>query len=188
MHRSEKVFTKAKKFLPERWLLGKEQLQAAAPDKCPATGSSSYSGGCPYLRAQALAAAGTAAGGTAAATASSPLAAALERLGASAAAAMGLERFASKPGEATPGVGAYAGQAVEPAPQGNHPEAFKPFGSGARSCPGRNLAMMEIRLFVIKVLSRYSVALAPGVIDPEEVTAETNRMDIYVSFNPRVAA
>ncbi|KAF8719446.1 hypothetical protein HU200_024163 [Digitaria exilis] len=57
-----------------------------------------------------------------------------------------------------------------------HPQAFMPFGLGARTCLGQNLALVEVKALVALVLSRFEVALSPGyrhapafrfIIEPE---------------------
>ncbi|CAL4901337.1 unnamed protein product [Urochloa decumbens] len=42
-----------------------------------------------------------------------------------------------------------------------HPQAFMPFGLGARTCLGQNLALVEVKALVALVLSRFAVALSP---------------------------
>jgi cytochrome P450 len=41
-------------------------------------------------------------------------------------------------------------------------KAFYPFGAGARFCPGRHLAMLEIKLVVAMLCRNFDVARAPG--------------------------
>ncbi|KAF2679346.1 cytochrome P450 [Lentithecium fluviatile CBS 122367] len=41
-------------------------------------------------------------------------------------------------------------------------KAYHPFGKGRFSCPGRALALRELRLIVAVLLTRYNVSLAPG--------------------------
>lgn len=57
-----------------------------------------------------------------------------------------------------------------------HPQAFMPFGLGARTCLGQNLALVEVKALVALVLSRFAVALSPDyrhapafrfIIEPE---------------------
>ncbi|OEL36071.1 Cytochrome P450 714D1 [Dichanthelium oligosanthes] len=57
-----------------------------------------------------------------------------------------------------------------------HPQAFMPFGLGARTCLGQNLALVEVKALVALVLSRFAVALSPAyrhapafrlIIEPE---------------------
>ncbi|KAL6841427.1 hypothetical protein ACP4OV_028945 [Aristida adscensionis] len=42
-----------------------------------------------------------------------------------------------------------------------HPQAFMPFGLGARTCLGQNLALVEVKALVAAVLARFDVALSP---------------------------
>ncbi|WVZ98969.1 hypothetical protein U9M48_044337 [Paspalum notatum var. saurae] len=42
-----------------------------------------------------------------------------------------------------------------------HPQAFMPFGLGARTCLGQNLALVEVKALVALVLKRFSLALSP---------------------------
>jgi len=57
-----------------------------------------------------------------------------------------------------------------------HPQAFMPFGLGARTCLGQNLALVEVKALVALVLARFAVALSPDyrhapafrfIIEPE---------------------
>lgn len=51
-------------------------------------------------------------------------------------------------------------------------EAFTPFGAGPRYCPGRNLALLEIRAVISMLYKNFEVELAPGE-RVEEVMAFT---------------
>jgi hypothetical protein len=210
LFRSEQVFSRAKEYLPERWLPGQEPAAAATATPgqeqpagvCPATGadasSAHSSSGCPFLRARARMAGGgqgaaaAAAGSGIAAAPGSRLAAALGRLGAAASAATGLDRFAQPqaPGE-LPALGLHSGAAgAEQAPgeaglQGNHEYAFMPFGVGARSCPGRALAMLELRVFLVKLLSQYSLAPGPGTRAIEETKVMNSGRGVSLAFRRR---
>ncbi|CAN6337270.1 unnamed protein product [Urochloa humidicola] len=42
-----------------------------------------------------------------------------------------------------------------------HPQAFMPFGLGARTCLGQNLALVEVKALVALLLSRFAFALSP---------------------------
>ena len=149
-------------FKPDRWLEAANTDAAAidAPQACLETGlhrSGGDSSGCPFLRSLAAggSSAGAQAGSAAAAPTGSGLAAAMQRLGTATTAALGLERVAA-PGTRL-AAGPAGGQApIEPTLQGGRvAESFQPFGVGKRSCPGRQLAMLQTRLFLIKVLSRF---------------------------------
>jgi cytochrome P450 len=57
-----------------------------------------------------------------------------------------------------------------------HAAAFMPFGLGARTCLGQNLALVEVKAIVALVLARFHLALSPGyrhapafrfIIEPE---------------------
>ncbi|KAL6620435.1 hypothetical protein ACP70R_035574 [Stipagrostis hirtigluma subsp. patula] len=57
-----------------------------------------------------------------------------------------------------------------------HPQAFMPFGLGARTCLGQNLALVEVKALVAVVLARFALALSPDyrhapafrfIIEPE---------------------
>jgi hypothetical protein len=146
-------------YKPDRWLEAACADAAAtdAPQACPQTGlhgGGGDSSGCPFLRA--LAAGGSSAGAQAASTvlAGSRLAAAMQRLSTATTAALGLERVAAPGSRLT--AGPAGGQApIQPTLQGGAADAFQPWGVGKRSCPGRALAMLQTRLFLIKVLSRF---------------------------------
>lgn len=56
------------------------------------------------------------------------------------------------------------------------PNAYIPFGIGSRTCAGQNLAMIELKVIVSMILSRFTFSLSPGyqhspvfrlVIEPE---------------------
>jgi cytochrome P450 len=52
---------------------------------------------------------------------------------------------------------------------GHNTKAFAPFGGGARFCPGRHLAMLEIKLVAAMVCRNFEVARAPDSPPTEEV-------------------
>jgi cytochrome P450 len=41
-------------------------------------------------------------------------------------------------------------------------EAFFPFSTGTRSCPGKNLALMELRIVASYVVQRFDMRAAEG--------------------------
>jgi hypothetical protein len=47
--------------------------------------------------------------------------------------------------------------------------AFMPFSDGARSCPGKPLALLELRLALMEIASAFEVSLASEVAGPEAV-------------------
>ncbi len=52
-------------------------------------------------------------------------------------------------------------------------KAFIPFGSGPRFCPGKNLAMLEIKMIVAMLVHNFRVELNTPIKDIEEVMAFT---------------
>lgn len=48
--------------------------------------------------------------------------------------------------------------------QRKHLAAFIPFGLGARTCPGQNLALVEAKLVLAMILQRYSFGLSPTYV------------------------
>ncbi|XP_059625248.1 cytochrome P450 714C2-like [Cornus florida] len=42
------------------------------------------------------------------------------------------------------------------------PQAYMPFGVGARVCPGQSLAILELKVFFAAILSRFSLSLSPN--------------------------
>ena len=59
--------------------------------------------------------------------------------------------------------------AADPGTCGHNTKAFAPFGGGARFCPGRHLAMLEIKLAAAMVCRNFEVARAPDSPPTEEV-------------------
>lgn len=45
-----------------------------------------------------------------------------------------------------------------------HPTAFIPFGLGARTCIGQNLALLEAKITLAVLLQRYSFRLSPSYV------------------------
>ena len=52
-------------------------------------------------------------------------------------------------------------------------DAYLPFGSGPRYCPGKNLAMLEMKLLISMLMKSFSVKLDPACPDVEEKLAFT---------------
>ncbi|KUI53153.1 Tryprostatin B 6-hydroxylase [Cytospora mali] len=61
-------------------------------------------------------------------------------------------------------------------------DVFAPFGVGRRACPGRGLALTQIRLVVAELLSEYRIRFAPGV-DPDAVERDV-RDQLTAQFGP----
>ena len=60
-------------------------------------------------------------------------------------------------------------ETADPGVGGHNTQAFAPFGGGARFCPGRHLAMLEIKLVTAMVSRNFEVARAPDSPPTEEV-------------------
>jgi len=52
-------------------------------------------------------------------------------------------------------------------------KAFVPFGAGPRFCPGRHLAMLEIKMVIAMLCRNFDVARAPDALPTEEVFSFT---------------
>ena len=64
--------------------------------------------------------------------------------------------------------------------------AFMPFGAGPRYCPGRHLAMLEIRMVLGMLARNFEVHRAPGTPAPDELYAFTMMpSDLVVTLRPR---
>ena len=58
--------------------------------------------------------------------------------------------------------------------QGAHnPRAFVPFGAGPRFCPGRHLAILEIKMVAAMLCRNFDIERAPGSSPSEEVFSFT---------------
>lgn len=80
--------------------------------------------------------------------------------------------------------------AAERAPADAHePRAFMPFGAGPRYCPGRHLAMLEIKMVMAMIARHFDVRRAPGTAPAEELFAFTLMpKDLFVQLVPRAPA
>lgn len=68
----------------------------------------------------------------------------------------------------------------------HEPRAFMPFGAGPRFCPGRHLAMLEIRMVTAMLARHFDVLRAPGTGPAEEVFAFTMMpRHLYVTLRAR---
>jgi cytochrome P450 len=66
------------------------------------------------------------------------------------------------------------------------PRSFMPFGSGPRLCPGRSLALLEIKTAMAMVCRNFSVSRAGQAGEVGEMFAFTMMpTDLFVSFNTR---
>ncbi|MBI2802158.1 MAG: cytochrome P450 [Gammaproteobacteria bacterium] len=74
-----------------------------------------------------------------------------------------------------------------PAPDRVHnTKAFLPFGTGPRFCPGRNLALVEIKMVLAMLARNFEVALADPSVPVEELFAFTmSPTNLNVKFKSR---
>jgi len=71
----------------------------------------------------------------------------------------------------------------------HNPKAFMPFGGGPRFCPGRNLALLEIRVVLAMLCRNFDVELANDGQPVEELFAFTMApTNLRVRFRPRAHA
>jgi cytochrome P450 len=69
---------------------------------------------------------------------------------------------------------------------GHDTQAFLPFGAGARFCPGRHLAMLEIKMVVAMLCRNFEVGPVAGAPPVEEVFSLTMRPEnLFVSLRRR---
>jgi cytochrome P450 len=69
---------------------------------------------------------------------------------------------------------------------GHDTQAFLPFGAGARFCPGRHLAMLEIRMVIAMLCRNFDVAPVADAPPVEEVFSLTMRPEnLLVMLRPR---
>ena len=70
--------------------------------------------------------------------------------------------------------------------EGHNSHAFVPFGGGPRFCPGRHLAMLEIKMVLAMLCRNFEVSRWPGTPPPEEVFSFTMMpSDFFVRLRPR---
>ncbi len=65
-------------------------------------------------------------------------------------------------------------------PMGHDTKAFVPFGSGPRFCPGKNLALLEMKLVLSMLMKNFSVELITPKEDVREVMAFTMMPSSYL--------
>lgn len=58
--------------------------------------------------------------------------------------------------------------------------AFYPFSQGAYRCPGKNLAMMNLRVAISRVVQRFDVRLAEGETGERFLGDETDCFTIFL--------
>jgi cytochrome P450 len=79
--------------------------------------------------------------------------------------------------------------AERPASDAHEPRAFMPFGAGPRYCPGRHLAMLEIKMVMAMIARHFDVRRAPGTAPVEELFAFTLMpKNLFVQLVPRGAS
>ena len=70
--------------------------------------------------------------------------------------------------------------------EGHNTHAFLPFGAGPRFCPGRHLAMLEIKMVLAMLCRNFEVERFPGASPPKEVFSFTMMPShLYVRLRPR---
>ena len=63
--------------------------------------------------------------------------------------------------------------------------AFIPFGSGPRLCPGRSLALLEMKLVLVMVLQQFEIEARVDPNDVKETLAFTmSPVGLRVAFKP----
>ena len=69
---------------------------------------------------------------------------------------------------------------------GHETQAFLPFGAGARFCPGRHLAILEIKMVIAMLCRNFEVARVADAPPVEEVFSFTMRPEnLFVTLRPR---
>ena len=69
---------------------------------------------------------------------------------------------------------------------GHDTQAFLPFGAGARFCPGRHLAMLEIKMVIAMLCRNFEVVPVRDAPAVEEVFSFTMRPEnLFVTLHPR---
>ena len=69
---------------------------------------------------------------------------------------------------------------------GHETQAFLPFGAGARFCPGRHLAILEIKMVIAMLCRNFEVAPVADAPPVEEVFSFTMRPEnLFVTLRSR---
>lgn len=69
---------------------------------------------------------------------------------------------------------------------GHNTQAFLPFGAGPRFCPGRHLAMLEIKMVAAMLCRNFEISRAPAAPPTEEVFSFTMMpSSVHVRLHPR---
>ena len=80
-------------------------------------------------------------------------------------------------------------EASEHSAPGHDERAFMPFGAGPRFCPGRNLAMLQIKMVTAMLCRDFEVSHPPGAPPVGEVYAFTvGPTNVFAMLRPRRAA
>ena len=76
--------------------------------------------------------------------------------------------------------------AAGPSADGHNTQAFLPFGAGPRFCPGRHLAMLEIKMVAAMLCRNFDVSRAPDSRPAKEVFSFTMMpSSVRVRLRPR---
>ena len=67
----------------------------------------------------------------------------------------------------------------ENCPRGHDTKAYIPFGAGARFCPGKNLAMLEMKLVLSMLMKSFKVELITPKEEVKEIMAFTMMPSSY---------
>lgn len=57
--------------------------------------------------------------------------------------------------------------------------AFIPFSTGPRSCPGKNLALMELRVVAVSIMQQFDMKVAEGF----DLSGWENSLEDYFVIN-----